>query len=80
VVQLGRALRLQTVAEGIENVDQHSMLSALGCTYGQGYLFARPAGPVEIEALLHQSRDAGEPDDASVDWWTPPSVSSTPSA
>jgi diguanylate cyclase (GGDEF)-like protein/PAS domain S-box-containing protein len=77
VVQLGRALRLQTVAEGIENVDQHSLLSALGCTYGQGYLFARPAGPAEIEALLQQPRvTGGTPDEATVDWWTPEAVSS----
>ncbi|MFI7546749.1 putative bifunctional diguanylate cyclase/phosphodiesterase [Actinoplanes sp. NPDC049599] len=80
VVQLGRALRLQTVAEGIENLDQHSLLSALGCTYGQGYLFARPAGPVQIEALLHQSRDTGEPDDDPADWWSTPEPVSPPPA
>jgi diguanylate cyclase (GGDEF)-like protein/PAS domain S-box-containing protein len=72
VVQLGRALRLQTVAEGIENLDQHSLLSALGCTYGLGFLFARPAGPAQIEALLHQSRDTGGPDADPGDWWNPP--------
>jgi diguanylate cyclase (GGDEF)-like protein/PAS domain S-box-containing protein len=81
VVQLGRALRLQTVAEGIENIDQHSLLSALGCTYGQGYLFARPAGPAQIEALLHQSRDTGGPDDEPAEWWsTPEAVSPAPLA
>jgi diguanylate cyclase (GGDEF)-like protein/PAS domain S-box-containing protein len=74
VVQLGRALRLQTVAEGIENVDQHSLLSALGCTYGQGYLFARPAGSAQIEALLHQSRDTVSPENGPVDWWSPPAA------
>ncbi|WP_158647417.1 bifunctional diguanylate cyclase/phosphodiesterase [Actinoplanes sp. ATCC 53533] len=72
VVQLGRALRLQTVAEGIENVDQHSLLSALGCTYGQGYLFARPAGSEQIEALLRQSRDGAGPDNGPADWWSTP--------
>jgi len=66
VVQLGRALRLQTVAEGIENVDQHSLLSALGCTYGQGYLFARPAGSEQIEALLRHSDNTTGPED----WWS----------
>ncbi len=69
VVQLGRALRLQTVAEGIEHVDQHSVLSALGCTYGQGYLFAKPAGSAQIEALLRQSGDTDTFDD---DWWVTP--------
>ncbi|GAA3343793.1 hypothetical protein GCM10020358_44400 [Amorphoplanes nipponensis] len=71
VVQLGRALRLQTVAEGIESLDQHSLLSALGCTYGQGYLFARPAGPAHIEALLRQSRNSGDHRDGTGDWWGP---------
>ncbi|AGZ43868.1 putative bifunctional diguanylate cyclase/phosphodiesterase [Actinoplanes friuliensis] len=63
VVHLGQALRLQTVAEGIENADQHTLLSDLGCTYGQGFLFARPAASAEIEALLRH------PADAAVNWW-----------
>jgi EAL domain-containing protein (putative c-di-GMP-specific phosphodiesterase class I) len=55
IVQLGRTLNLQTLAEGIESSDQSSQLEALGCTYGQGYLFARPTAPEEVEALLRQS-------------------------
>jgi EAL domain-containing protein (putative c-di-GMP-specific phosphodiesterase class I) len=52
IVQLGQTLHLQTLAEGIESVDQSAQLSALGCTYGQGYLFARPTAPEDVEALL----------------------------
>nr|WP_240942395.1 EAL domain-containing protein [Planosporangium thailandense] len=52
IVQLGRTLNLQTLAEGIESTDQSSQLEALGCTYGQGYLFARPAAAQQIEGLL----------------------------
>ncbi|MET0426754.1 MAG: EAL domain-containing protein [Actinoplanes sp.] len=52
VVGLGRALRLQTVAEGIEHADQHSVLSELGCTYGQGFLFARPGTAADIAELV----------------------------
>jgi diguanylate cyclase (GGDEF)-like protein/PAS domain S-box-containing protein len=55
IVELGRTLNLQTLAEGIESADQSSQLEALGCTYGQGYLFARPTAPEEIEALLRRS-------------------------
>jgi diguanylate cyclase (GGDEF)-like protein/PAS domain S-box-containing protein len=55
VVGLGRALRLQTVAEGIEHADQKSMLSDLGCTYGQGFLFARPGSAEEITALVRET-------------------------
>jgi diguanylate cyclase (GGDEF)-like protein/PAS domain S-box-containing protein len=55
VVQLGRTLRLQTVAEGIETADQWSTLRALGCEYGQGYLFARPVAAAEIVPLIRAS-------------------------
>jgi EAL domain-containing protein (putative c-di-GMP-specific phosphodiesterase class I) len=33
---------LPTVAEGIEREDQLELLSRLGCSHGQGYLFGRP--------------------------------------
>jgi diguanylate cyclase (GGDEF)-like protein/PAS domain S-box-containing protein len=56
VVQLGRALHLQTVAEGIETADQQAALRMLGCEYGQGYLFAKPAEPSVIEDLFAGSR------------------------
>jgi diguanylate cyclase (GGDEF)-like protein/PAS domain S-box-containing protein len=59
VVQLGRALRLTTVAEGIETADQRSALRMLGCEYGQGYLFAKPADAARIESLFN-SKKAGD--------------------
>ncbi len=45
VVSLARALRLSTVAEGIETPEQFQHLRAMGCAVGQGFLFgpARPA-------------------------------------
>ena len=42
VVDLAHNLGVVTVAEGIENADQKARIQELGCTYGQGYLFARP--------------------------------------
>jgi diguanylate cyclase (GGDEF)-like protein len=42
IVSLGQAVGLQVVAEGIETEEQWYALRALGCDYGQGYLFARP--------------------------------------
>jgi diguanylate cyclase (GGDEF)-like protein/PAS domain S-box-containing protein len=45
VISLGHALRLSTVAEGIETYEQLAFLRELGCDYGQGYLFGRPALP-----------------------------------
>ena len=52
IVQLGRALGLQVVAEGIERQEQATVLRRLGCTRGQGYLFARPMAADEVEPLL----------------------------
>jgi diguanylate cyclase (GGDEF)-like protein/PAS domain S-box-containing protein len=46
VVGLARALRLLTVAEGIETREQFQQLRAMGCALGQGYLFG-PARPAE---------------------------------
>ncbi|GIF26670.1 two-component system response regulator [Paractinoplanes tereljensis] len=54
VVGLGKALRLSTVAEGIEHIDQQSMLSDLGVTYGQGYLFAKPGTADEIAEMVRE--------------------------
>jgi EAL domain-containing protein (putative c-di-GMP-specific phosphodiesterase class I) len=45
VLDLGRSLDLTVVAEGIETVEQADRLLALGCAYGQGYLFSRPIVP-----------------------------------
>ena len=36
-------LGLEAVAEGIETRAQHDVVTALGCRYGQGYLYGRPA-------------------------------------
>ncbi|MGY4517335.1 EAL domain-containing protein [Lysobacter sp. HA18] len=43
VIDLSHALGLDVVAEGIETAAQHEALEAIGCTFGQGYLFGRPA-------------------------------------
>jgi EAL domain-containing protein (putative c-di-GMP-specific phosphodiesterase class I) len=55
LVELGRTLGLSTVAEGIETCDQLDSLRAEGCAYGQGFIFARPQPPEDIEALLSRA-------------------------
>jgi diguanylate cyclase (GGDEF)-like protein len=52
IIELGQALGLEVVAEGIEREDQLGPLRALGCQFGQGYLFARPMEPDALSALL----------------------------
>jgi diguanylate cyclase (GGDEF)-like protein len=52
VVSLAHALGLLAVAEGIETGEQLRSLRALGCDLAQGFMFARPAPPQQIEGLL----------------------------
>ena len=51
-IAMGRALEMEVVAEGIETSEQVADLRELGCPLGQGYLFARPLPPEEIDTLL----------------------------
>ncbi|MFY9587530.1 MAG: EAL domain-containing protein [Actinomycetota bacterium] len=52
IVQIGRTLRMTTVAEGIESAEQVMRLRSLGCDYGQGHFFATPQPADAITALL----------------------------
>jgi diguanylate cyclase (GGDEF)-like protein len=61
VIDLGRTLNLEVIAEGIEHPDQARWLADLGCRYGQGYLFARPVGPAAIEAMLAEGAGLAAP-------------------
>ena len=52
VLQLATQLGLKTIAEGIETEEQRQRMLALGCTDGQGYLFARPLTSDEFLAFI----------------------------
>lgn len=52
MVTLAQSLRLETVGEGVTSDAQLRELRALGCTYGQGYLFAAAGEAPAIETLL----------------------------
>jgi diguanylate cyclase (GGDEF)-like protein/PAS domain S-box-containing protein len=57
VVGLGQALKMQTVAEGIETDGQWAMLRRIGIDHGQGYLFGRPSTPGDIQRLMTAPAD-----------------------
>ncbi len=42
IQSLAEAMGMKTTAEGVETADQARLLSALGCDFGQGFLFAHP--------------------------------------
>jgi EAL domain-containing protein (putative c-di-GMP-specific phosphodiesterase class I) len=54
-VQLGKALVLEVIAEGIENDDQRAQLAAENVNTGQGFLFARPLDVESVDRLLEDS-------------------------
>jgi len=52
IVELARVLGMDVVAEGIETEEQYALLRGLGCRFGQGFLFARPATAATISQML----------------------------
>jgi EAL domain-containing protein (putative c-di-GMP-specific phosphodiesterase class I) len=52
LVKLGKALAIETLAEGIEHPEQLTLLREESCDSGQGYLFARPLPADEVERFL----------------------------
>jgi len=54
IVQMGHTLDQPVTAEGVETVPQLRALKEMGCSYGQGYLLARPAPASRLETLLDE--------------------------
>jgi diguanylate cyclase (GGDEF)-like protein len=52
LVQLGKSLSIETLAEGIEQAQELSLLREESCDTGQGFLFARPLDINECETFL----------------------------
>ncbi|MEZ5245974.1 MAG: EAL domain-containing protein [Acidimicrobiales bacterium] len=65
VIGLARTLRLEVVAEGIEDAAQVGELLRLGCDRGQGFHLARPAPADDVSRLL--SGGSAVPGDPAVD-------------
>jgi len=57
LIQLGKTLDLTIIGEGIEDHAQLSYLQAERCDYGQGYLFAKPLEPEQLDKILGDSPD-----------------------
>ena len=55
LIQLGKALGLETLAEGVEHHGQVRELQREGCDLAQGFLFARPLTPQALERFLADS-------------------------
>jgi diguanylate cyclase (GGDEF)-like protein len=57
LVQLGKALSIETLAEGIEQQQELSLLREEDCDSGQGFLFARPLDAQAVEAFFQTCAD-----------------------
>jgi diguanylate cyclase (GGDEF)-like protein len=52
IIALAGSLSLEIVAEGIEKLSEKAVLESLGCTDGQGYLFAKPLSAHDVSAWI----------------------------
>lgn len=63
IIAIARHLHIQVIAEGIEAYQQAEILVKLGCTIGQGFLFARPMPANQCLALLGSDAQPVEEED-----------------
>lgn len=52
IVDMASSLNLATIAEGIERQEQADFLLGVGCSLGQGFLYARPMPPEDLDRFL----------------------------
>ncbi|RMP78028.1 hypothetical protein ALQ16_201738 [Pseudomonas syringae pv. actinidiae] len=58
IIQLGKSLGMQVIAEGVETVEQEAYVVAEGCHEGQGYLYSKPLPGRELLTYLKQVRQS----------------------
>ena len=52
VIELGRTFGIKVIAEGVESVEQVTLLKEMGCDTAQGFYFAPPLPPEEVPRSL----------------------------
>ncbi|WP_300730121.1 bifunctional diguanylate cyclase/phosphodiesterase [Pseudomonas sp.] len=56
IIQLGKSLGMQVIAEGVETLGQEAYVIKEGCHEGQGYLYSKPLSARELSVWLKQAR------------------------
>ena len=54
LIGLAKSLRMTSVAEGVETIEQARLLKAAGCDVAQGFLFAQAVPPARVAHLLQR--------------------------
>jgi len=55
IIQLGKSLGMQVIAEGVETPEQEAYIISEGCHEGQGYHYSKPLPARELAAFLKQA-------------------------
>ena len=53
IVSMAKNLKLETVAEGVENLNQIQMIKDMGCEYIQGYYYSKPIDIEQLQSFLN---------------------------
>jgi EAL domain-containing protein (putative c-di-GMP-specific phosphodiesterase class I) len=61
ILAMAKGLDIKVVAEGVENRDQLSFLTAQGCDLAQGFFLARPMNEMAYRSYLQNLQAVGEP-------------------
>jgi EAL domain-containing protein (putative c-di-GMP-specific phosphodiesterase class I) len=56
IVDIGRALDIDVIAEGVETEEQLARLREMSCASAQGFLFSRPIRPEKVTPLILESK------------------------
>ena len=54
IISLAHRLDMIVVAEGVENLEQYTILLNMNCQFGQGYLFSKPIPKQEVDVLIRE--------------------------
>jgi len=52
ILNMAKGLNMEVIAEGIEKLEHVQVLTEMGCKFGQGYFYARPASSEMMESIL----------------------------